>query len=255
MGPPCFSKSLILKETRAPRACGSTLLTTMSLSNGRGAHPFLLNYFAIFLDKRQYFAYAICIMRILAIETSCDDTCVAIVEATPKAGSKIPFFKILSNIVSSQTKIHAKYGGVVPSLAKREHQRNLVPVLKKALRETRFRNSKFEIRNSKQIKNTKLEMLEKILKREPMLLHDFLKNIAQIKKPKIDLIAVTNGPGLEPALWAGVNFARALSFYWDIPLLGVDHMRGHIAANFISQQNIGTKSVVSGQLSDRKSVV
>lgn len=67
-------------------------------------------------------------MKILSIDTSCDDTSIAIINA-PRKGC----FKILSNIVSSQVKLHQEYGGVYPSLAKREHQKNLVPVLKKAL--------------------------------------------------------------------------------------------------------------------------
>jgi N6-L-threonylcarbamoyladenine synthase len=143
-------------------------------------------------------------MRILAIETSCDDTCVTIVEATPVRGRKIPRFRVRANIVSSQTKIHRKYGGVVPSLAKRAHQENLLPVLKEALREAGIKVSAQG------------------------------GSAPGGKKPKIDLIAVTHGPGLEPALWTGVNFARALSYWWGIPLLGVDHMEGHIAANFLN---------------------
>ena len=70
-------------------------------------------------------------MKILAIETSCDDTCIALLKAQGKAK---PYFKILSNIVSSQVKIHAKYGGVYPTLAKREHKKNLPQVLNKALK-------------------------------------------------------------------------------------------------------------------------
>ena len=67
-------------------------------------------------------------MKILAIETSCDDTCVAILEVKDR---KTPRFKILSNIVSSQIKLHAKYGGVYPFLAKREHQKIYQLFLKK----------------------------------------------------------------------------------------------------------------------------
>ena len=66
-------------------------------------------------------------MKILAIDTSCDDTCVALLEA------KKSCFKILANIVSSQVEVHKKWGGVVPTLAKREHQKNLPSVFKKAL--------------------------------------------------------------------------------------------------------------------------
>ena len=74
-------------------------------------------------------------MKILAIETSCDDTGVAILEARGRRAST--GFKVLSNIVSSQ-QIHANYGGVFPMMAKREHQRNLVPVLEEALGESKL---------------------------------------------------------------------------------------------------------------------
>jgi len=181
-------------------------------------------------------------MRILAIETSCDDTAIAMVEVKPKKGSKIPDFKILSNIVSSQTKIHKKYGGVVPSLAKRAHQENLVPVLIEALQKATLQSSKHEILNTKQALNSKFQTLNSILEREPELLEQFVKIVTKIETPEIDLIAVTHGPGLEPALWAGVNFARALSYWWVIPLLGTDHMEGHIAANFLEEIDENTKS-------------
>ena len=73
-------------------------------------------------------------MNILAIETSCDDTCIAIVETK---GQKRPRFNILSNIVSSQVEIHKKWGGVYPTLAKREHQKNLPLVLEKVLKKAK----------------------------------------------------------------------------------------------------------------------
>ncbi len=74
-------------------------------------------------------------MNILAIETSCDDTCVAVIRAS---GGTKPYFKILSDIVSSQAEVHKKWGGVYPMMAKREHQKNLVPVLQKALKKARM---------------------------------------------------------------------------------------------------------------------
>ncbi len=124
-------------------------------------------------------------MIILAIETSCDDTCIAILKS--KINGKN--FEILSNIVSSQVKIHEKYGGVFPSLAKREHQKNLPIVLRKALREA--------------------------------------------KNPKIDAIAVTVGPGLEPCLWTGINFAKELAEKMNLPIIPVNHIEAHILANFV----------------------
>ena len=122
-------------------------------------------------------------MRILAIETSCDDTCVALIETSDKAQ-----FKILSNIVSSQVKLHAKYGGVYPFLAKREHQKNLPIILKKVVK----------------------------------------------RNAKIDLIAVTTGPGLEPCLWVGVNFAEKLAQDCHLPIITVNHIEAHILANWLN---------------------
>ena len=124
-------------------------------------------------------------MIILAIETSCDDTCVAILEIRNKK------LKILSNIISSQVKLHAKYGGIHPGLAKREHERNLPLVLKKAL--------------------------------------------SKAKMPKIDLIAVTVGPGLEPCLWTGINFAKELAKKMNLAIIPVNHIEAHIFANFVGE--------------------
>ncbi len=175
-------------------------------------------------------------IKILAIETSCDETGAAILEG--KSGSKNPRFKILANVVSSQIKIHALWGGVVPSLAKREHQANLIPVLKKTLKESNLLifNSEFLI--FKQIQSSKFKILNSILEREPELLKQFLKFIPAIAVPKIDAIAVTSGPGLEPALWTGVNFAKALALIWKKPLIAVNHMEGHIVSVLLKQNKI-----------------
>ena len=164
-------------------------------------------------------------MKILSIETSCDDTSISIIEAR---GKKQVSFNILSNIVSSQIKIHRKWGGVYPALAKREHKKNLTPVLKKALEKAGMfqKNQTARKRNG---------TLEKILEREPELLKDFLKLVPKIKKPKIEAIAITIGPGLEPCLWMGINFARALSYFWEIPLIPTNHIEGHVYANFINK--------------------
>jgi N6-L-threonylcarbamoyladenine synthase len=124
-------------------------------------------------------------MKILAIETSCDETSSSIVEFLDNE------IKVLSNIVSSQVKLHARWGGVVPNLAAREHLKNIIPVLKMTFQKSG-------------------------------------------KTPKdIDLIAVTNGPGLIPALLIGTQTAKTLSYLWEKPLIGIHHVEGHIAANFI----------------------
>lgn len=158
-------------------------------------------------------------MKILAIETSCDETSIAILNV------KNSRLEVLSNIISSQVKIHRKWGGVVPTLAKREHQKNLVSVLIKALKEAKMlKKSKAAVKNSK---------LKEILIREEYLYKKLKRFLEQYQKPKIDLIAVTIGPALEPALWVGVNFAKALSYFWQKPILPVNHIEAHIFANFI----------------------
>jgi N6-L-threonylcarbamoyladenine synthase len=167
-------------------------------------------------------------MKILAIETSCDETAIALIKFQKSR------FRILSNIVSSQVKIHAKWGGIVPNLAKREHQRNILPVFKKALVRAGLLTSKT---NSKKLNlHSKIQNLKKILKREPELLTKTVHFLRKYEKPKINAIAVTVGPGLEPALWVGVNFARALSYFWGLPIIPVNHIEGHIFANFIDKE-------------------
>lgn len=131
-------------------------------------------------------------MTILAIETSCDDTCCALLQAD-KHG-----FKILSNIISSQIKIHAPYGGVVPFLAAREHTKNLLPCLRAVL----------TAKTSRRV-------------------------FENIKPQDIDLISVTIGPGLAPCLLVGLTAAKALAYAWQKPLIGLNHLEGHLCANFV----------------------
>ncbi len=148
-------------------------------------------------------------MKILAIETSCDETAIALVEAD--GGLKAPRFKVLENLVASQIAIHRPFGGVVPNLAKREHNRNL-PILFDKL----VNSSKSKIKNQKsklQIKSEK-----------------FFKDI--------DLIAVTVGPGLEPALWTGINFADNLHKDLKIKLVGANHLSGHLYSFLLSQKKL-----------------
>lgn len=133
--------------------------------------------------------------RILAIETSCDETAIALVEAS---GTKSrPKFEMLAEIIASQVKTHRPYGGVVPNLAKREHIQNL-PIV--------------------------LEKLKKSLKPK-----------TQNLKP--DIVAVTIGPGLEPCLWVGLNFAKDLAQQLNVPLVGVNHLEGHLFSNWLPKPN------------------
>ena len=161
-------------------------------------------------------------MKILAIETSCDETAVAIIDIREnKTKTNV---SVLGNTLVSQAKIHEKYGGVFPMMAKREHAKNLTPILGQVLREAKLYKPSSNLIDCKlQTKN-----LGKLLSREPELLTDLLKLLPKVKRPKIVAITVTCGPGLEPALWVGINFGKALSLIWDIPLIPVNHMEGHL---------------------------
>ena len=163
-------------------------------------------------------------MKILAIETSCDETAISIIDA--RGGFGAPKFTVLSNQLFSQASIHAKYGGVFPNVAKREHSKSLVPLLKLALKEAKMS----EKRKKSLLSEKDANFYKETLSREHELLEQFLIFIKTAKKPKIDIIAVTEGPGLEPALWVGINFAKALSHAWNIPIVPINHMEGHIVA-------------------------
>lgn len=165
-------------------------------------------------------------MRVLGIETSCDETAAAVVETTNEALT----VRLLSNVVRSQIDLHAQYGGVVPNLAKREHERLLSTITLQALAEARLTPTQLKT-------STDGSALAPFFERNQALWETFQRDILPLSKPDIDLIAVTNGPGLEPALWVGVTFARALASYWNIPIVGIDHMEGHISANFIEQED------------------
>lgn len=124
---------------------------------------------------------------VLGIESSCDETSVAVV----KNGREV-----LSNVINSQIKIHENYGGVVPEIASRCHTEVINQVMKQALKEA----------------NMKLE--------------------------DIDVICTTYGPGLVGALLVGVSYAKGLSFAANKPLLGVNHIEGHIAGNYITHKDL-----------------
>lgn len=124
---------------------------------------------------------------VLGIESSCDETSVAVV----KNGREV-----LSNIIDTQIKIHEQYGGVVPEIASRNHIEAISRVAKKALEE------------------------------------------AKISFNDIDVIAPAYGPGLVGALLVGVSYARGLSYALNKPLVGVNHLEGHIAANYITHKEL-----------------
>ena len=123
----------------------------------------------------------------LGIESSCDETSVAIV----KNGREV-----LSNVINTQIAIHTQFGGVVPEIASRQHVENISNVAKEALKEA---NMTFD---------------------------------------DIDIIACTYGPGLVGALLVGVSYAKALSYALNKPLIGTNHIEGHIAANYITHKEL-----------------
>jgi N6-L-threonylcarbamoyladenine synthase len=172
-------------------------------------------------------------MIILGIETSCDDTAISVIKTSASAlKKKQPIFndfEILSDYVSSQAAIHSPYGGVFPAIAKREHQKNITPLLIKSLK-----NSGLLKKNKKPIDAKKLLKVQKILDRNQDIFNNIKEFFKEYDIPEINKIAVTIGPGLEPCLYTGINFARALSLYWDIPLSSVNHLEGHIFSNWLS---------------------
>src|SRR6056297_252642 len=171
-------------------------------------------------------------MKILAIETSCDDTGIAIISCN-NTGAKVTEkkFKVLTNTLASQTEIHKKWGGVVPMLAKREHQKNLISLFRKAIEESNLSDlSNISL-------DKKKEKIQNFLKKEK----DLYQNLEQFLKsnqiPKFDAIAVTKGPGLDPCLWVGVNLAKALSFLLDIPIIPINHIEAHIYSSLIKKDH------------------
>lgn len=162
-------------------------------------------------------------MKILAIETSCDETAIAIVEA--EGSTESAEFTVLGNALLSQIELHREYGGVYPALAKREHAKNLVPILEAALEEAELLHE-----DTQAIPDETRSAIAKMLEREQGLEEQFFDFVSECEAPAIDAIAVTAGPGLEPALWVGINFAKALALLWDKPLVAVNHMEGHVLA-------------------------
>lgn len=125
--------------------------------------------------------------RILAIESSCDETAAAVIEDGRK---------ICSSVISSQIPLHARYGGVVPEIASRQHVESVGPVVTQALEEAGMR------------------------------LRD------------VDALAVTYGPGLVGALLVGVSAAKALAYAANKPLIPVNHIEGHVSANYIANPEL-----------------
>lgn len=176
-------------------------------------------------------------MKILGIETSCDETAVCILEAQGDVSSAQ--FTILGNALFSQIAIHKEYGGVFPAVAKREHAKNLVPLLGQAIKSAGFLLPIDPTNNSylENIANKKAQ-LQTLLEREIGLFEDLWKFINEYQKPAVEMITVTMGPGLEPALWVGVNFSKALAIAWDLPVYPINHLEGHVLSPLIEAHQL-----------------
>ena len=125
-------------------------------------------------------------IRILSIETSCDETAAAVVQNGEK---------IISSVIASQVDLHARYGGVFPEVASREHVRVIYAVVEQALKE------------------------------------------AHLDLKELDAIAVTRGPGLAGSLVVGLNMAKALSMGANLPLIGINHLEGHLYSAWLKMDN------------------
>lgn len=172
-------------------------------------------------------------MILLAIETSCDETAVSIVK---RVRSKNIRFEVLSHKVLSQIDLHTQYGGVFPALAKREHAKALTQLIAESLSEAELL---VERSNTYHIPSASRKKLEILLEKESEMLSAMKVLFEGVQKPLIDAIAVTEGPGLEPALWVGINAALALHLVWDIPVYPINHMEGHIITGALtSSENL-----------------
>jgi N6-L-threonylcarbamoyladenine synthase len=159
-------------------------------------------------------------MRLLSIETSCDETAISLLDCLGDEQSAT--FQVLSHALLSQIEIHREFGGVYPAVAKREHAKNLVPLLQIALEEAEL----FQEVSTPLADDIRTRIGE-LLAREADMADSFLALVTETARPDIDAIAVTYGPGLAPALWVGVSFAQALALAWNVPLVPVNHMEGH----------------------------
>jgi N6-L-threonylcarbamoyladenine synthase len=163
-------------------------------------------------------------MKILSIETSCDETGIAII-ACNKGSKEIT---LLGNALASQIDIHAKFGGVFPALAKRAHAVKFVPLLTNALDEAHMLHEKHT--------DIDMELLNRLCEKDEILKETLTAFLSSHDIPDIDAVAVTSGPGLEPALWVGITAAKVLASIWHKPLLPINHMEGHVITALVEQK-------------------
>lgn len=147
-------------------------------------------------------------MKILAIETSCDETAAAVISKDPQGN----YVKLLSNVITSSLTLHSKTGGIVPEIAAREQVKYIIPVIKTAIGK------------------------------------------CKLKIENLDAIAVTMGPGLIGSLLVGIETAKTLAYLWKKPIIPVNHLLGHIYANFIQMTEDGKQKTDSRKTVNTASV-
>ena len=173
-------------------------------------------------------------MRLLAIETSCDETSVAVFEASLQgnASTLTGSFSVLAHFTASQAAQHAPYCGVYPTLAKREHTHNLPRLLAMA-----FSLPEASLSQPRAPDPPLAQWVQEVCRHEPpSFAAALLSLLAALPTPPVEGIVVTRGPGLDPALWVGVNAARVLARGWNIPLLGAHHLEGHLVSACVVPQ-------------------
>ena len=175
-------------------------------------------------------------MNILSIETSCDETAISLI----KADGEFPHatYTVLGNSIFSQIELHREYGGVFPNLAKREHVKRITPLFIRTLEEAGVLRKR-----TAPVEDTSMQdTLREIMNREEAAADALYEFFCTYERPPIDLIAVTHGPGLEPALWVGVNFAAALATLYNINVVPTNHMEGHILASVFDGERLANLS-------------
>lgn len=173
-------------------------------------------------------------MRILSIETSCDETAVSVIEA--EGSIQNPSYTVISSSLFSQSDMHALYGGVLPNLARRAHAEKIIPLVVQTLEKANALHTETQVAVENSQHENKLHEVEAILEKEPVVFDSVQMYELETRIPAIDAVAVTEGPGLEPALWVGISTARALAHLWNKPLIPTNHMEGHILSPLITKQ-------------------
>lgn len=182
-------------------------------------------------------------IKILAIESSCDETAAAViggchpeqsegsVQADSSSSTQNDGPIILSNIVSSQVDLHAKTGGVVPEVASRAHMEAIIPVIAEALLAAKFARPQKWTTNPSALLRVGATNHEKAAVNN-LTIEQFNNESISFLQKEIDYIAVTAGPGLIGSLLVGFNAAKSLAYALDKPIIPVNHIEGHIYSAF-----------------------